>query len=84
MKQILNTLKQIVPPRIVREALALYGTMEDTTSKSNPVILNWAKEVGGDVSWYNNDSIPWCGLAMAVFAKRANWQVPKEALRAKA
>ena len=84
MKQVLNTLKQISPPKMIREALALYGTIEDMSSKSNPIILGWVKEVGGDVSWYNDDSIAWCGLWMSVVAKRAGKEVPKESLRAKA
>lgn len=62
---------------MIREALALYGTTESAGQKDNPVILNWAKETQiKDDNWYNSDSIPWCGLFMAVVAQRANWQVP--------
>lgn len=83
MKQILDQLKTITPPRMVREALALYGVMEHPGKWNNAVILNWAKEtnIQGD-NWYNADSIPWCGLFMAVVAQRAKWQPPNEALRA--
>lgn len=83
MKQILDHLKTITPPRMVREALALYGVTEAPGIKNNAVIVNWAKEtnIQGD-NWYSNDSIPWCGLFMAVVAQRANWQPPNEALRA--
>lgn len=43
--------------------------------------LAWAKEVGGEVSdVYKADSIPWCGLFMAVVAKRAGKDVPKHPL----
>lgn len=83
MKQILDNLKQITPPRMVREALALYGVTETPGVKNNPVIVNWAKEtnIQGD-NWYSSDSIPWCGLFMAVVAQRANWQPVSSALSA--
>lgn len=67
-------------PRLLTEALKLYGVLEAPGAANNPVILAWADEVaqlgtayarwaGG---WYEDDSIPWCGLFMAVVAKRAN------------
>jgi len=83
MKPILEHLKTITPPRIVREALALYGTSEVAGSKSNPILLNWAKETNSkDDNWYNDDSIPWCGLFVGVCAQRAEWELPKQHLRA--
>lgn len=76
MKPILDFLKTIVPPRLVREALALYGTTEIPGSKSNSIITNWAKETNiKDDNWYNTDSIPWCGLFISVVAQRAKWEV---------
>ena len=85
MKAVLNTLKTITPPRMVREAMALLGTLETQGTKSNPIIVNWAKETNTkEDDWYNTDSIPWCGLFMAVVAQRADWEVVKEPLRAKA
>lgn len=59
-------------PRMIREALLLYGIHESLGSVDNPVILAWAKEVGVEAE-YGHDSIPWCGLFMAVVAKRAGW-----------
>ena len=83
MKEILNTLKSIQPPRMIREALALLGTTEILSSKSNQIIVNWAKETKiKDDDWYNNDSIPWCGLFMAVVAQRADKEIPKLPLSA--
>lgn len=83
MKQIVDFLKTITPPRIVREAMTLYGTTEVKGSKSNPIILNWAKEtLSKDDNWYSDDSIPWCGLFIGVVAHRAEWELPKEHLRA--
>lgn len=59
-------------PRMVREALALHGTREMPGGANNPQILAWAKEVGKDVAAvYGADSIPWCGLFVAVVAARA-------------
>ena len=71
-------------PFMVNEALALFGTLETPGHANNPVIVGWAKEVGGDVGWYDKDRIPWCGLFMAVVAKRAGKKVPKRALSARA
>jgi uncharacterized protein (TIGR02594 family) len=61
-------------PRILREALILFGVTERAGSQSNPLILGWAKECGLNDA-YPNDGIPWCGLFMAVIAKRAGWSV---------
>lgn len=83
MKSIIENLKKITPPRIVREALALYGITETAGSKSNPIILNWAKETKiKDDDWYVDDATPWCGLFAAVVAQRAGWAVPSQPLRA--
>jgi uncharacterized protein (TIGR02594 family) len=83
MKIILDQLKQTTPPRLVREALALLGIIEIAGPGNNPVIINWAKETNTPAdNWYNSDSIPWCGLFMAVVAQRAEWPVVAEPLRA--
>lgn len=57
-------------PKMLVEALKLFGTLEVPGPKDNPVILAWAAEVGLSRT-YSHDSIPWCGLFMAVVAKRA-------------
>lgn len=57
-------------PRMLREALALFGALEAPGARDNPLILAWASEVGLSKT-YSHDSIPWCGLFMAVVAKRA-------------
>ena len=57
-------------PRILEEARKLYGTFEVPGPADNPAILGWAKETGLS-KVYNDDAIPWCGLFMAVVAKRA-------------
>lgn len=58
-------------PKMLREALALYGTKERAGPADNPQILAWAKECG--IAAYKHDSIAWCGLFAAVIAKRAGW-----------
>jgi uncharacterized protein (TIGR02594 family) len=67
-------------PKMLREALACYGVKETPGPGDNPVLLSWAREIG--CSWYVDDATPWCGLGMAVWAKRAGWDLPKEPLRA--
>lgn len=68
--------------RILIEARATFGTLEVKGAGNSPVILAWAKEVGlADV--YRHDETAWCGLAMAVWAKRAGWDVVKDPLWAR-
>lgn len=69
-------------PRMLVEALKLYGTREITGPRNSETIMGWAKEVGLD-GIYSNDEIPWCGLFMAVIAKRSTWEVPKNPLWAR-
>lgn len=70
-------------PAILKEALLWHGTLELPGEASNPVIIEWAKEVGGWIgSWYEQDSIPWCGLFMAMCAKRAGFPFNQKALSA--
>jgi uncharacterized protein (TIGR02594 family) len=57
-------------PKMLAEALRLFGTVEGAGSKDNPTILAWAAEIGL-ASTYSHDSIPWCGLFIGVVAKRA-------------
>jgi uncharacterized protein (TIGR02594 family) len=68
-------------PKMIVEALKLFGMMETPGSANNPTIIAWAKEVGGEVAdVYKADSIPWCGLFMAVVAKRAGKELPRHPL----
>lgn len=62
-------------PRMLVEALKLYGTKEIYGTKHNPEILSWAKELGIE-KIYTADETPWCSLAHAVIAKRAGKVVP--------
>lgn len=61
-----------VLPRILTEAVKLYGITETPGAANNPTILAWAKETGLEKT-YTADSIAWCGLFMAVVVKRAGY-----------
>ena len=69
-------------PRVLVEALDLFGTRETPGAASNPVILGWAKEVGV-AGAYVNDGIAWCGLMTAVVVKRAGFEPVKAPLWAR-
>lgn len=69
-------------PRVLIEALALYGTKETTGAASNPAILAWARETGLDRD-YKADSVPWCGLYVATVVKRAGFEPVKNPLWAR-
>lgn len=60
------------------EALLLYGTVEIAGGANSPTIMQWSSEVGEKAIGYKYvaDSVPWCGLFMAVIAKRAGLDLP--------
>lgn len=62
-------------PRMIVEALKLYGTKETPGPGDNDVILDWARETGL-AHIYNHDAVPWCGLFAAVVAQRAGKAIP--------
>jgi uncharacterized protein (TIGR02594 family) len=69
-------------PRILKEMMKLYGTVEEQGPGDNPVILEWARSIGyGDV--YKHDAIPWCGLTVAYAAQQAGWDIPVNPLWAR-
>ncbi len=63
-------------PGNILEALRHFGTLEKKGVDSNPDITAWAKEVGVERD-YTNDDIPWCGLFVAVIVKRTG-DIPVE------
>ena len=69
-------------PKVLLEALALFGTREVPGAASNPAILAWAKEVGV-AGAYVNDGIAWCGLFVATVVKRAGFEPVKNPLWAR-
>ncbi len=73
-------LERIEPlPLMIRYALDALGTIEASGPADNPTIIGWARETGLSVS-YGNDAIPWCGLFMAMVAKRAGKKIPDKPL----
>ena len=70
-------------PRMLLEALEIYGTLETPGASDNPTILAWAHEIGSELGApYLHDSTAWCGLTMAIVAKRAGKRLPTIPLRA--
>lgn len=68
-------------PRMVVEARKLVGTFETPGGDNNPAILGWAHELGGNVERvYTADSVAWCGLFIAIVAKRAGKTPPADPL----
>jgi uncharacterized protein (TIGR02594 family) len=66
---------------MLQESLRHHGTLEHRGPANNPSILKWAHEIGGNVEdVYKADSIPWCGLYMAILAKRCGYEVVKDPL----
>jgi uncharacterized protein (TIGR02594 family) len=65
-------LKKEPSPRILLEGLKLYGVKEITGKQHNKEILDWAKELNIS-KIYTEDEIPWCGLFVAICAKRAGY-----------
>jgi uncharacterized protein (TIGR02594 family) len=59
-------------PRILKEFLKVYGTLEAPGSANNPTIMWWAKSIGLQ-KVYTEDSIAWCGLTIAYVAAQAGW-----------
>ena len=69
-------------PRMVEEALKMLGTKEVPGPGNSKVIMQWAKELGDPsvANVYTADSVPWCGLFMAIIAKRAGKTPVKDPL----
>ncbi len=67
-----------VLPRMVSEALKEFGVVETPGKANNTTIMAWANEVGEKALGYRYaaDEIPWCGLFMAIVAKRAGKPIP--------
>lgn len=67
-------------PRHLLKAIELYGVTEIAGVKHNPIIIEWAKELG---IRYNSDETPWCGLFLAIIMKRAGRQPVSQPLWAR-
>ncbi len=69
-------------PKIITEAVKLYGTKEIVGKQHSKEILGWAKELGLEKT-YTADEIAWCGLFVAIVVKRAGYSVVENPLWAK-
>lgn len=67
-------------PLLVLNGLREYGTLEGAGVANNPKVIGWADEIvkafptnytNWAADFYNKDSIPWCGLFMALMAVRS-------------
>lgn len=71
-------------PRMILEARRLLGIQETLGPANTPAIMQWAHELGDGVARvYSADSIPWCGLFIAIVAKRAGKALPASPLWAR-
>lgn len=68
-----------VLPKVIRTALGYYGLKETVGKANNPIIMQWAKDLGLE-KVYTADSIPWCGLAIGIFVKEAGYNPVKDPL----
>ena len=74
---------EVERPPWIEEAYRLLGTKEVQGQGSNPVILDWAPQIGID---YESDDIPWCGLFVAhcIASQLADERLPTNPLGARA
>ncbi len=66
-------------PKMLIEAIKLYGTLEAPGAADNPTILGWAKECGLSQT-YSHDETPWCGLLLALLCVRSGKPMPSAPL----
>jgi uncharacterized protein (TIGR02594 family) len=72
-------LKKETAPKILVEAVKHIGVKEIVGKQHNPTILSWAKALGLE-KVYTNDEIPWCGLFVAYCAHASGLPVVKHPL----
>lgn len=64
-------------PLMVRKSVELLNTQEVQGAGNNPIIMSWAKELGGKIqAQYKGDNIAWCGLFMSIVAYRSGKKLP--------
>ena len=72
-------LKSETAPRILVQAVKQLGVKEFVGKEHNPIILGWAKNLGLE-RIYTNDEIPWCGLFIAECCRVAGLEVVERPL----
>lgn len=65
-------------PPMLAEAIKHLGVAEVPGSRSNPVIMGWARDLkaADALDWYPGDDIAWCGLFQAILALRCHPDLP--------
>ncbi len=65
-------------PNLAREAFKTFGLEEIPGDFHSKEILDMAGFLGGVIEdFYTRDEIPWCGLAVSYWIKRAGFEPPK-------
>ena len=77
-----SDLKKVKAPKVLVEAIKFFGIKEIVGKEHNPVILDWAEDLGLKKT-YVNDEIPWCGLFVAISCKKAGKEIVKSPLWAR-
>ena len=72
-------LNKMSGPKVMIEAIKLYGTKEIVGRQHSKEILSWAKELGLEKT-YNADEIAWCGLFVAKVIQKAGFEIVKDPL----
>lgn len=71
-------------PAWMNTAESYLGTKEAPGRANNPVILEWADEMGGWVAdFYTKDETPWCGLFAGHCLATNGYKIPKNPLGAR-
>lgn len=81
--ELLALLRKESGPKILTEALKMYGTKEVPGPRSNAQILKWARNNGLSPGQYSDDDIPWCGLFIAEVVRRTGRTPVKGFLRSR-
>ena len=81
-----DDLKDRYKTPLAHEAMKLIGVKEFQGESNNPIIIQWANELGHTIKeYYRKDSIAWCGLFIGICAKRSGYIPPSgfDTLRAR-
>jgi uncharacterized protein (TIGR02594 family) len=72
-------------PKMIVEALSVYGLKEVDGPGNNATLMRWARALGpGVTKIFTADAVPWCGLAVGYWAMKAGKPRPASPLWARA
>ena len=69
-------------PKVLMELIKVWGTKEIEGKEHSKIILSWAKSLGLE-KIYTNDEIAWCGLLVAYIVTQAGFEAVKDPLWAR-